>query len=358
MEVAQVARRLAERLTRSGLALNPNVAETAGLAHDLGHPPFGHLAEATLAKLVQSKGNEEGFEGNAQTFRILTFLADNSDNYEGLNLTRASLQATLKYPWMFEHATAPYYKFGAYREEKEAFQFATSSSATKAVTSLEAEILDYADDVTYALYDLHDFIIAGQIPFGFLMSDEVFFEEYHRRSVETGCLTNLTLDRALEIRDVLTALAPVPRAFDGTPDHTKRLRYYINTMLSRYLSPGLFDLVDAVTIRARQLQRTSGVSEELRLLKSFTRFYVINQHALGMKQAGHRLMIETLFNAIMKDGELLKKGELKGNGCLSPWAYVHIKSCKKDDLPRYTADVIASMTEDQAAQTYRAICGW
>jgi dGTPase len=102
--VAQVGRRLAEKLVRqypealsASEGLDPDVVEAACLAHDLGHPPFGHVAEEQLNELSKDYG---GFEGNAQTFRILTKLAFHSEDHRGLDLTRATLAGVLKYPWL------------------------------------------------------------------------------------------------------------------------------------------------------------------------------------------------------------------------------------------------------------------
>jgi predicted deoxyguanosinetriphosphate triphosphohydrolase len=104
-EVAQIARRLAEKLRteQPQLAarcdLNPDVVEAAALAHDLGHPPFGHIAEEELDRLASANGAPEGFEGNAQSFRIIVRTEPHRIGYRGLDLTRATLNAVLKYPW-------------------------------------------------------------------------------------------------------------------------------------------------------------------------------------------------------------------------------------------------------------------
>ena len=139
LKVAQIARRLAERLKEmenGKIEIDPDVAEAAALAHDLGHPPFGHTAEEKLNELVQnvkkeaSGQDQEGFEGNAQSFRIITRLAVrlNSDewktNFPGIDLTRATLNAVLKYPWQWKNEGKKNKKFGAYTEDKEAFDFA------------------------------------------------------------------------------------------------------------------------------------------------------------------------------------------------------------------------------------------
>lgn len=137
LQVAQVGRRLAEKLhlkqpelVKHYGGLSPDVVEAACLAHDLGHPPFGHIAESVLNRLA---GPEiEGFEGNAQSFRIIAELAFTSPDYNGLNLTRSTLRATLKYPWTYEQRppdrrdpAKKKNKWGAYKSESHAFEHAT-----------------------------------------------------------------------------------------------------------------------------------------------------------------------------------------------------------------------------------------
>jgi len=174
LEVAQVARRIAEKLRKRQDELaealggvDPDVAEAAALAHDLGHPPFGHLGEEELDELARGAGVPDGFEGNPQSFRIVNYLALRTPHYAGVNLTRATLSGLLKYPWLRGPKGHPSYKKrGAYTSERHQLEWTRSGiHSTDKRQSIEAEIMDWADDVTYAVHDMADFYQAGLIPF-------------------------------------------------------------------------------------------------------------------------------------------------------------------------------------------------
>jgi dGTPase len=176
LEVAQVARDLARTL-----GCDPDIVETAALAHDLGHPPFGHNGERVLDELSQDCG---GFEGNAQTLRILTRLEAKSVDAEGhsvgLNLTRATLDASTKYPWPRAASGAPHgthadgsprsvRKFGVYDDDLPVFTW-MREGAERGQRCLEAQVMDLSDDVAYSVHDLEDGIVAGKIDLS-LMAD-------------------------------------------------------------------------------------------------------------------------------------------------------------------------------------------
>ncbi len=160
LEVAQVARDLSR-----ALGSQPDLAETAALAHDLGHPPFGHNGERVLAGLSAEFG---GFEGNAQTLRILTRLEaktfDAEDRSVGLNLTRATLDACTKYPWGpgEGESTSDPAKFGVYDEDRPVFDW-MRAPVVGGRRCLEAQIMDLADDVAYSVHDVEDGTVAGRI---------------------------------------------------------------------------------------------------------------------------------------------------------------------------------------------------
>lgn len=164
LEVAQVGKGLALFLNRlpelAGAGLSTELVEAACLAHDLGHPPFGHNGEAALQAVMHAHG---GFEGNAQNLRILTRLEAKREGY-GLDLTRATLEGVLKY-------LAPYGARKASRGDEPGAAEAVEKcyydddapivdwireGADHAHRSLESEIMEWADDIAYSVHDLED----------------------------------------------------------------------------------------------------------------------------------------------------------------------------------------------------------
>ncbi|TVZ01362.1 deoxyguanosinetriphosphate triphosphohydrolase [Trebonia kvetii] len=166
LECSQIGRELG-----ASLGCDPDLVDAACLAHDLGHPPFGHNGESALAALADPGGPLAcgGFEGNAQSLRLLTRLEPKVPG-AGLNLTRATLDAALKYPWLngfgdcdpADAAPVPTAKYGAYDPDLPAFRWIRDGAPDRR-RCLEAQVMDWADDVAYSVHDLEDGLHAGLI---------------------------------------------------------------------------------------------------------------------------------------------------------------------------------------------------
>jgi dGTPase len=171
LEVAQLARRLGDRLGAS-----PHACEAAAIMHDFGHAPFGHVGEEALCAAIDAAAVSwgldpdavGGYEGNAQTFRLVTSRLTGHSDLPGLNLTRATLDAALKYPWARGEVSRSKWCFYPSELEEAARVRDGVEEDRRYRRSVEAQVMDWADDVAYAVHDIEDFTLAGAIPLALL----------------------------------------------------------------------------------------------------------------------------------------------------------------------------------------------
>lgn len=234
LEVAQVGRELARYL-----GCDPDIVDTACLSHDLGHPPFGHHGETILDALCADIG---GFEGNAQTLRLVTriepkVIADDG-RPAGLNLSRASLDALTKYPWPRAEATAGRHdsgvrKFGVYDDDRAVFDF-YRDGIDNGQKCIEAQVMDLADDISYSVHDVEDAIVAGHLDLADFAADERRTELFDiTRQWYLPKTTDAEMDKAL---GRLQAAAYWPKeAFDGSRRAQAGLKHMTSQLIGRFV---------------------------------------------------------------------------------------------------------------------------
>jgi dGTPase len=342
LEVAQVAREMG-----AALGCDPDVVEVAGLAHDLGHPPFGHNGEAALNEIAGPCG---GFEGNAQTFRILTRLeakAEHGGRSAGLNLTRACLDAATKYPWPRRAATA---KFGVYAQDREIFDW-MRSPAPRERRCLEAQVMDWADDVAYSVHDVDDAIQLGHLDPGVLDRAE------ERQRVITRCIEWYTphadpaeLDAALHRLQNLDVWVG---SFDATMASLAAVKRMTSGLIGRFCrsaealtrdrhGPGRLRRYDA------DLVVPEPVRLEVAVMKAVAAEYVMLRPGADGEYERQREVLMAVVAAIIDgDGRLLQ-----------PWLQQSWQESRDDSQRlRVALDQVASLTDASVERWYWAISG-
>lgn len=361
LQVAQVGRRLAERLVardpRSNDpsysdGLDPDVVEAAGLAHDLGHPPFGHIAEEELNNLAGDAIG--GFEGNAQSFRIVTRLSQHSPRYRGLDLTRATLAAILKYPWLKGGNPNKPHKWGAYPSETKDFEFATMTSGGSPMKpkTLEAKLMDWSDDITYSVHDVEDFYRAGRVPLH-LLADRRYLKErrrfldaaFARHPHGEGWTDHSELEEAFT---GLISLFPLEGPYTGTWRERASLRDFTSQLINRFVNGTRLSLADNRCV----LDLDPNIEMEVSMLKELTWVYVIEAPSLATQQAGQRRVIKGLH-------QLYTEALAEDRMYVFPPYYREALGDAVDEgaSKRVVIDLIAGMTEAQALAVHARLSG-
>jgi dGTPase len=324
LECAQIGRELG-----AALGCDPDLVDAACLAHDLGHPPFGHNGEAALAALAGPGGPLAcgGFEGNAQSLRLLTRLEPKVPG-AGLNLTRATLDAALKYPWVArpaDPATSPYpaapagpagrraagaglyrvVKYGAYESDAAAFAWVRSDAPGRR-RCLEAQVMDWADDVAYSVHDVEDGLQAG------LVSIKNLTDRGERSDICAVALAHYCQPgwdvTAAELESVFAAFIQLDCwqfSFDGGPASFAAAKNLTSELVGR-LCNGAEEETRAASGPAplsrygADLLVPRGQLLECALLKAVAAHYVMSRPPAVAEQARERDVITELALAVLR----------------------------------------------------------
>ena len=332
LECAQVGRELG-----AALGADPDLMEGACLAHDIGHPPFGHNGEEVLNQLAHSCG---GFEGNAQSLRLLirleakTVLVDGKS--VGLNLTRASLDAATKYPWS---RVVNAKKFGVYEDDLEIFNW-YRSGVESGKTSIEAQIMDWSDDVAYSVHDMEDSLVSGQIKLDQLSSDlpKLF------KVAKDMYLADIT---EAEMVIALTALQKIscwPRYYDGTHRSLARLKDLASQLIGRFAQAAEVATQEKygdsnLTRYSANLVVPRAQRVEVALLKSMAGHYVINADTSQIRYGEQQKLLTELVEAILASAPATLEGFF-----LQDWQ----RAENDQQRVRVVIDQVASLTDPGA----------
>ncbi len=340
LEVAQVARDLSR-----ALGSQPDIAETAALAHDLGHPPFGHNGERALAAVSVACG---GFEGNAQTLRLLTRLEAKTfddDRSVGLNLTRATLDACTKYPWE-RGAGADAQKFGVYADDRAVFDWMRAPGHGRR-RCLEAQVMDLADDVAYSVHDVEDGVVARRLDLTRLDRPAVW------DTLRAWYLPDAHDDDLDVVLDGLRTVDSWPTApYDGSRRSLASLKNLTSDLIGRFcgaVQQATFAAGDGPFVRFRaDLVLPEQTLLEIAVLKGIAAHYVM--------QAADRVAL------LVRQRELLAElvAELcdRGPDGLDR-LYVDDWEAAADDAGRLrvVVDQVASLTDASAVARHTRLCG-
>ncbi|QAY75019.1 deoxyguanosinetriphosphate triphosphohydrolase [Agromyces protaetiae] len=347
LEVAQIGRELA-----TNLALDPDVVDTACLAHDLGHPPFGHNGEKALNTWAADIG---GFEGNAQTLRILSRLepkvfGDDGRSY-GLNLTRASLDASCKYPWPEASAVADpsgRQKFGFYDDDVAVFEWLRRGAPERRLC-IEAQVMDLSDDIAYSVHDFEDAIFNGFIDvaaLGARADHEALIE-----AMSEWIGGSIPRDELTAAFDRLDSLDVWIDSWDGSRRDQARLKNLTSQLIGRFAHAATVATRDAFPNASlirfdADVVVPRGIQAEIAVLKGIVAAFVMAKNTRQPIYAQQRHILTGLADVLYASGD-----DLLDPGFAEDWRAAGDDRARK----RVVVDQVQSLTDQSALAWYERL---
>ena len=341
LECAQIGRELGQ-----SLGCDPDLVETACLSHDLGHPPFGHNGEQALDDMTASCG---GFEGNAQSLRILTRLEAKSiaadGRSAGLNLTRATLDGATKYPWPRAEGSS---KFGVYEDDLPVFEWLRDGAPARR-RCLEAQVMDWADDIAYSVHDFEDAVHAGHLVVDALNSQDdrqILLALAVERYAPQASVPQLeaALERLLE-------LDYWPSGFDESHRALANLKRTTSELIGRFCRAA--EDATRAEFGPKPLARydadlivPDGVRYECAVLKAVTAHYVMMRKGAPEGYARQRELVTELTHQVL----------LTAPDSLDPVYATWYKEATDDAARlRVVVDQVATLTDHAAVALHRRL---
>jgi len=385
IEVAQLARRLGWKL-----GAHPDVVEAAAIMHDFGHAPFGHVGEEELSATVDETARAwgldpaavGGYEGNAQTFRLVTRRLTGSTAEPGLHLTRATLDAAIKYPW--ERGELSTHKWCFYPTEREQAAWVREPvpEDRRHTQSFEAQVMEWADDVAYAVHDLEDFYLAGSLPLALLaqsasartrIAEQLVDRRARRGKLATSSSSDPARYTGDELVDAFERLFTEQNGpfegfhglsgeFDGSLESRNALRLMRKRLINR--------LVHSVTVRdadapPRRHANDLVIPRDARLVDDVLRdllwVFVIEHPRMATYQHGQRRVVRELFELYTEALTGTRPSAEIFPRDLQPALYRLLAAADRAaadvEVLRLVADHIGEMTDAAAARMHRRLTG-
>jgi dGTPase len=305
LEVSQITRSICAKLK-----LNEALGEAIALAHDLGHTPFGHVGGDELDRLIKNSYSNNGFDHNFQSFRVVTKLEKRYKGFNGLNLTFATLEGILKHSY-------PYKKSFLDSWYNDVFNLDTHPS-------LEAMIVDKADEIAYFSHDIDDGIKYNLISFDDIKESKIVQEIYNETKK------------------------------DISPAQKKLFRYrFVSLLISKLVGSLIKNSKDidnskvlCKTISSNSplpIKYCNDTTLELKKLKKLLYHKLYRHEAILRKMYAGKECIKALFKAFCEEPKLMEK--------------TFFEKSKKEKIYRVVADYIAGMSDRYAMKLYHEIYG-